>query len=218
MFYARMAGATLQDLFTSGNGVTVTSITLNANQAPQLMAGPVFPNVLTAPPAAATVSAINLQLTAPNFKTPYSQQATLAVERDLTHGFGLTVSYIWSNGIHLYSVTDLNMPAATTPFTYEIYNEAPTIAGAMQIGSYTTNVTTGVRPNSKFQGIYQDGNAVAMNYNALAIQLHKAFTHGLMADLSYTFSHELDDGQGQGQGTPNMYLYSNSSAARQRLF
>ncbi len=30
-----------------------------------------------------------------------------------------------------------------------------------------------------------------------------------MADLSYTLSHELDDGQGYGQSTDNLYLSSN---------
>jgi len=216
MFYARMAGATLQDLFTSGNGVTISSITMNASTPAQLMAGPVFPNVLTSAPSVATVSPPSLQFTAPNFSTPYSQQATLAVERDLTHGLGLTVSYIWSNGIHLYSVTDLNMPATTTPFTYDIYSAEPGTTGATQVGTYTTNVTTegaigNGRPNTNFGALDQDGNAVTMNYNALAIQLHKAFTHGIMADLSYTLSHELDDGQGYGQGTSNMYLSNNFS-------
>ena len=47
------------------------------------------------------------------------------------------------------------------------------------------------------------------NYNALVIQLHKGFSHGFMADLSYTLSHELDDGQGYGQSTDNLYLSNN---------
>ncbi len=65
-----------------------------------------------------------MQFPAPNFTTPYSQQASLSVQRDLTHGYSLTVSYLWSNGIHLYSVTDLNMPTTTTPVTYIIDNES----------------------------------------------------------------------------------------------
>ena len=121
LFYARMAGATLQDLFTAGNGVTVQSTSLNISNNTQKAAGPVYPNILSAAPAGLT-SSTSLQFTAPNFATPYSQQASLAVERDLTHGLGLTISYLWSNGIHLYSVTDLNMPTTTTPVTYIIDN------------------------------------------------------------------------------------------------
>jgi hypothetical protein len=219
MFYARMAGATLQDLFTTGNGVTVASSTLNETTASQFGVGPVFPKVLSAAPGNASFST-TLQFPAPNFTTPYSQQASLSVQRDLTHGYSLTVSYLWSNGIHLYSVTDLNMPPPTTSITYPIYNEIPVTngvptPGAMQIGTYTTPVTVKVtgssngRPNPNFGALDQDGNAVTSNYNALVIQIHKGFSHGLMADLSYTLSHELDDGQGYGQSTDNLYLSSN---------
>ena len=42
-FYARVMGATLQDLFTGGNGVAVQSVSLSSTQAPQFAAGPIFP-------------------------------------------------------------------------------------------------------------------------------------------------------------------------------
>ena len=45
----------------------------------------------------------------------------------------------------------------------------------------------------------------------MTIQLHKGFSHGFMADLSYTLSHELDDGQGFGQSTSNLFLSNNFS-------
>ena len=83
----------------------------------QFAAGPVFSNSSEFPRRECLSFSTTLQFTAPNFTTPYSQQASLSVERDLTHGYSLTVSYLWSNGIHLYSVTDLNMPPPTTTFT-----------------------------------------------------------------------------------------------------
>ena len=84
-FYARVMAATLQDLFTTGNGVAVQSISLASTQAPQLAAGPVFPNILPAVPTGINVSALNLQFTAPNWKTPYSEQGLFAIERQVTH-------------------------------------------------------------------------------------------------------------------------------------
>jgi hypothetical protein len=61
------------------------------------------------------------------------------------------------------------------------------------------------RPNPNFGAIYEDGNGVTSFYNGLAVQLHKQFSHGLMGDLSYTWSHEIDDGQGYGQDSYTFY-------------
>jgi hypothetical protein len=206
IFYARVMGATLQDLYTSGNGVVEQSITLAATQAAQLAAGPIFPNILAAPPTGATVSAINVQYAAPNWKLPYSEQGLVAVEREVGRNIAVTASYIWSRGVQLYGERDMNLPAATTPFTYQIDNQL----GA-QIGSYTTPVLLGSRPNPNFGEIIQDENGVTSSYTAATLQVNKRFSHGLQALLSYTWSHEYDDGQGYGQATQNIYL-SNANA------
>jgi hypothetical protein len=35
----------------------------------------------------------------PNFRAPYSQQGTLAIEHQFTRDIAMTASYIWSRGI-----------------------------------------------------------------------------------------------------------------------
>jgi outer membrane receptor protein involved in Fe transport len=203
MFYARMAGATLQDLFTQ-NGVTFPSYSLSVTQAAQKAAGPIFPNVLAAAPSASGLAALSIQFADPNLKTPYSEQGTFALERQLAADIGATVSYIWSRGVDLYSVRDLNLPQlGSTMFTYQVND-----ASGKNIGSYTTPVYTGSRPDSRFNGIYQGENGVTSSYNALVVQLKKRFSHGLQADLSYTWSHEIDDGQSYAQSSYSMYLSS----------
>jgi carboxypeptidase family protein/TonB-dependent receptor-like protein len=205
-FYARVAAATLQDLFT-GNGVNTTSISLAATQAAQFAAGPAFPNILSAIPTGASVSATTIQFAAPNWKTPYSEQGTFAVEREVAKDIAVTASYIWSRGVQLYGVRDLNLPTlGTVTKTYVIDD-----ANNNQIGTFTTPVYTGTRPDTRYGGIYQDENGVTSSYNALAVQAQKRFSHGLQADLAYTWSHEIDDGQGYGQATQNLYL-SNANA------
>ncbi|HKQ88954.1 MAG TPA: TonB-dependent receptor [Candidatus Acidoferrales bacterium] len=208
LFYARMMGATLQDLFTQ-NGVTTTAISLASSNGSQKTAGPVFPNILTAPPTGLAQSALNIQFAAPNFSAPYSEQALIGIERQLAPSLALTVSGIWSRGIHLYSAIDTNMPPPTntTTATYALPGG----------GSDTTSVllgvggVTGKRPNANFGGMYEDGNGVVSFYDGLAVQLNKRFSHGLQANVSYTWSHELDDGQGFGQATQNIFL-SNANA------
>ena len=203
MFYARMAGATLQDLFTQ-NGVAFPSYSLAATQAAQKAAGPVFPNVLPAAPNAPNLAALTIQFTDPNLKTPYSEQWTFAVQRQLASNLSATVSYVGSRGVDLYSVRDLNLPQlGSTMFTYQIND-----ASGNNIGSYTTPVYTGARPDSRFNGIYQGENGVTSSYNALVAQIQKRFGSGLQADLSYTWSHEIDDGQSYAQSSYSMYLSS----------
>jgi len=211
LFFARVMGATLQDLFT-GNGVTTQSLSLSGFNPMQLACGPVFPNIFTTPPACAAVSSSNtIQFASPNFKTPYSEQGLVAVERDFGHDVTVTASYIWSRGIHLYSVFDTNLPPPTntTMATYTIDNAAGTA-----VGTYTTPVllgvggVTGVRPNPAFGGMYEDTNGVSSYYTGFTLQVQKKFSHGFMADISYTWSHEYDDGQGYGQANQNIFLSS----------
>jgi outer membrane receptor protein involved in Fe transport len=214
LFYARVMGATLQDLFT-GNGVTTQTISLSSNNPTQKACGPIFPAVFTSVPGCATAaSSSSIQFAAPNFTVPYSEQAVLAVERELAHNLTLTVSGIWSRGVHLYSEFDTNMPSPTNTanVTYTIEN-----VGGASVGTYTTPVLLGVgdvsgaRPNPNFGGMYEDGNGVVSFYDGLTVQLQKRLSHGFLADASYTWSHELDDGQGYGQEGQNIFL-SNANA------
>jgi len=211
MFYSRVAAATLQDLYT-GNGVNTTTFTLSGTSATQLAAGPVFPNILSAVPSGSSVSASNIQFAAPNWKIPYSEQGTLALERQLLPDVSVTASYIWSRGVDLYGERDLNLPPlSSTNYTYAIDN-----ASGTQVGSYSTPIylnysPTQSRPDGRYGSVVQDENGVTSSYNALAVQARKRFSHGLQADLAYTWSHEIDDGQGYGQQSQGIFMSSASA-------
>lgn len=206
LYYASVPGATIMNLWL-GNGVVQKSISLSSTQAAQLAAGPVFPNVFGSLPANVAAGTSNIQFAAPGFKNPYSEQGTFAVERELTHDIALTVSYIWSRGIQLYSARDLNLPPLSSQtFTYTIAD-----ASGSPVGSYTNNLyvklpTANGRPDARYGSVVQDENGVTSFYNGLAIQAQKRFSHGFQASLSYTWSHEIDDGQGYGQASQNIFL------------
>ena len=96
----------------------------------------------------------------------------------------------------------MNLPVlGSQTYTYTIDN-----ASGSPVGSYTTPVYTGARPNTQFGGIYQDENGVNSYFNALAVHLNKRFSHGLRAVGSYTWSHEIDDGQSYGESTNNLFM------------
>jgi outer membrane receptor protein involved in Fe transport len=94
IFYARYPGGLINTLFL-GNGLYQKSISLTSSNASDLAAGPVFPNVLPNtgnynPPR----GSVSLNIASQNFRDPYTQQADLAIERQLTQTLGLTVSGI----------------------------------------------------------------------------------------------------------------------------
>jgi outer membrane receptor protein involved in Fe transport len=185
-FFARIVSGMIDDVYT-GNGLYQASASL-AN-ASQIASGPVFPNVLSGgPPPGGSV----LDVLAPKMKTPYSEQANIAVEHQFGSDMVLTVSGIFSRGVNLWGTQDINAPAlGGAPFTYTIDN-----AAGQAVGSYSTQVYTGARPNPNFAAVYQLGNGVSSWYDGLTATFTKRFSHGIQANAAYTWSHEIDDGQG----------------------
>ncbi len=202
--HARFPGATISNLFKN-NAVYQQSMSLSSTQAPQFAAGPVYPNILPAAPTGASVSATSIQFAAPNLKTPYAEQGNLGIQQQIGRDVSLNVSYIWSRGIQLYGVRDLNFYDVGPTATYSIVDAANN-----PVGSYTTPVYIGKRPDTRYNGVYQVENGVNSYYNALAVQARKRFTHGFTGQLSYTWSHEIDDGQSFGGSTNNLFVSSNS--------
>ena len=118
IFWARFHGNGLDTLLL-GNGQFQPNIYVTPSTAGSL----VFPNIY---PASTSTSAlpsgtVNLTYAAPDFRNPYTQQATLAIERELTKELGLTVSYIWSRGIGFWTQRDVNLgnPGPTVTYTIQ---------------------------------------------------------------------------------------------------
>jgi hypothetical protein len=191
-FFARLLGGLVDNVFT-GQGLYQTSISLSETNPVQLAAGPNFPNALAAPPTGASVAASSLEFTAPGLKTPYSEQATLALERQIGDDMALTLSGVWSRGVNLYGVTDLNAPPLGPNFTYTIDNFS-----GVPVGTYTTPVYLNPRPNTKYGAVLEVTNGVSSYYDGLVATFEKRYSHGIQALFSYTWSHEIDDGQGAG--------------------
>ena len=173
MFYARLLGGLIDDLWTT-NGIYQIADSLSGTVAAQAAVGPTFPNTLASAPAGATVSASTIQFAAANLKTPYSAQGNVTLERQLTPDMLLSVSGIFSRGIHLMGAQDLNAPQPTSSYTYTIENTS-----GQQTGTFTTPIYLSPRPNTAFGTVYEDNNGVDSVYDALAVTLNKRFSHGI---------------------------------------
>ena len=185
--------AALESLFVN-NGLYQATYTLNSNNAAQLSAGPVFPNYLISTPNVA--GSANLDFADPHYRNAYSQQADIAIDRQLTHRTGLTVSYIWSRSLHITSASDANAAPPTSSYTYAILD-----GGGNQVSSYTTPLYT-ARLNSAFGKIIQLQSNANSYYNGLAVQLQHRYTRWFQGQAAYTYSHAIDYGIGGAAGGP----------------
>jgi hypothetical protein len=191
IFYARLLGGLIDNLWTT-NGIYQIADTLSASNKTQLAAGPVFPNVLAGAPTGASIAAATIQFADPNLKAPRSLQGNITVERQLTKDILLSASGIWSRGEHLLSSVDLNAPLPSSSYTYAIDD-----ASGNPVGSFTSPLYLNPRPNTAFGAVYETTNGIDSYYDGLAVTLNKSMKHGLQALASYTWSHEIDDGQEQ---------------------
>jgi hypothetical protein len=188
IFFARFHGNMLDTLFL-GNGKYQTAISMQNT----LAGAPVFPNVFASATGLPSGS-ISLNVAAPDFHNPYTQQGTLAIERQLGRDMGLSASYIWTRGIGLYVQRDLNLGAPGPTVTYNIDDAANNI-----VGTYTTHTyILANKVDPRYSKILQIENGGQSWYNALAVQFRKRMSAGLTAMVNYTWSHAIDSGDEQG--------------------
>ncbi len=201
IFFARMHGNMLDTLFL-GNGKYQTSIYVT----PSTSGAPIFPNVF---PSATGLpgGSVSLYLAADGLHNPYTQQGNISIERQLARDLGLTVSYVWSRGIGLFTQRDLNLG----PLTNEVYNYTIKDTSGNIAGYYGTKLyLTANKVDTNYSKILQVENGGQSWYNALAVQLQKRMSHGLQAQVSYTWSHSIDTADMQGASWNISSTYNNA--------
>ena len=209
VFHARLQTGLLNTLFLE-NGVYQKVISLATNNSNDMALAPVFPNRLAGIDRNPPAGTVNVTMAAKDFRLPYTQQGDVAIEHELTRDLGLTVNYIWSRGLHLTTVTDVNAGPFGDPVTYRINDSS----GA-QVSSYTTpTYRRGLRPNTNWAGINVVDAGGNSYYNALAVQVRKRLSHGVEGSLAYTWSHAIDYlGGGYGGGANNNIFYSSGPSS-----
>lgn len=199
MFYSPYIGDGLDTLFL-GNGKYQTSISVLPSQT----GAPVFPNIVpnvNAVPA----GTVNITFADPNFHNPYTIQGTLAVERQLHKDWVVTASYMYSRGVGLITSRDVNLGPPTATETYLVDD-----ASGNTLFPWATPVwTTASKIDTRYSHIYQVENGGESWYNGLALQARKQMAHGLSVQMSYTWSHAIDDAQQSGASTAITYAQSN---------
>jgi hypothetical protein len=199
MFYNRYITSAFLNLFEN-NGLYQPNYSLNGSNATQLAGGPVFPNILTAPPSVAGTASV--QFADPSYRNSYSEQAEAAIERQIAKDTSLTVSYVWSRALHIVSAYDVNAAPATQTATYSIKDASGNVVGAYTTPLYTTRI------NPAFGTVLDIGSNNNSYYNGLIVQVNKRYSHWFQAQASYTWSHAIDYNLGGASsvqtGTPGV--------------
>jgi hypothetical protein len=187
------------------------------------VAGPagIYPNKFPfVPPAAgaspdfSTYTPFSLSQYNPAFRSPYSENVQLTVEREFPGRAVARMSYVGTFGRHNQAVIEGN---PETQAGHDACLADPKCSGTLtttalrnqQSRNFPTHTQYGY-PNSQglndFVSMGFISSIASSNYNSLQLYLEKGMTHGLQLTASYTLSHSLDDAssfEGSGFGGTN---------------
>ena len=158
-----------------------------------IFANPPFVNNVTIPnttldnPGGGTASVANspksLYTTPTDFKTPYVQQWSLEMQREIRPGTIVNVAYVGSKGTHLLGNIDLNSLPPGLAYSSGV------IAPGAAITSANTPLLNPLRP---FAGYGEFTQSIEpwfnSNYNGLQVYAQKHFKDENLITLSYTYA------------------------------
>ena len=119
-------------------------------------------------------------------KAPYLIQYNLNIQRDLGQGTVLTVGYVGSHGVDLFTLQERN-PTIPTIDANGVYHWGTLNAAG-------TGIVQGVRVNPNFASLSMTEPGSTSRYDSLQVSLNRRLTHNFQLQVAYTLSHCTDDG------------------------
>ncbi|MGH9493095.1 MAG: TonB-dependent receptor, partial [Terriglobales bacterium] len=201
------------------NGLAQSHLFLdNADFFDQLVL-PTYPNPLVScPPGATTCTAplsvagkLTTEISAfsARFQTPFVQQASLSVEKEMAERLALGISYLYVHGEHLIRARDVNLPPPII-LSYPVYDESGTTftGNFFDVGSFSTwqlvpsltcpfppCINPVARPIASVGEINEFESAASSVYHALTVSVRRRMTQGVYFRAAYTWAQAIDDTQ-----------------------
>jgi hypothetical protein len=216
IFYTR-----IPQIYTSAvatdNGLSQSHLFLDNMDYYQRQVFPTYPNPAVScalgaaqcvpPPAWAGYLTSEISAFSPSFQTPYVQQASLSVEREVARRLAIGVSYLYVRGEHLIRALDANLPAPVD-VNYPVYDSSGAFTGNYyDVASFSTwqfapSVTCAFppclnpvqRPIPGIGAINQFESAAASIYHGMTVSVRRRMTNGFYFRAAYTWAHAIDDG------------------------
>ena len=207
LFYNRYISQ-ITDGLAKGNGTYQPSYSLSSTVASQFAAGPAFPTYLATQPSGAA-NAPTIEFDLPGFQNAYSEAAQLSVQRQLDKSTSITVSGIWSRGLHIASGYNANLSAPTQSYTYQIDNAQDQPVGSVTMPLYFRSNL--INPN--YNGVYATTSNANSYYDGLVISVNHRYTGWFQGSANYTWSHAIDYNLGGAGGATGsngvLFAFSN---------
>ena len=201
------------------NGMEQSDLFLDIMKPADAAIFPTYPNPLVTCPSGTVSCGLPANIAshvtttvsafAPNFQTPYTDQASLTVEREMGHKIIASASYLYVHGEHLIRSLDANLPPPTI-VDYPVYSDDGSVFQGQYVpvesfATWQTKKTVSCpyppcindiqRPIAQLDTINSYESSSSSVYNGLTISLKRQVNHGLFLRIGYTFAKAIDDGQ-----------------------
>jgi hypothetical protein len=145
----------------------------------------------------------------PGLRNPYSEVASLSIERSLPWQTTLTGEYQFVHGVHLGRSSNINLSAPvilTSSNAASIGISSPT---AQQLGRLTF---TKARPDPSYDAVNQFATSANSSYNGATVTLNREFQDDLQIMVGYTYSKTIDDASYDLEQPQNPYAIGSERA------
>ncbi len=127
-----------------------------------------------------------------------SEQAQLSIQRQVETNTSVTVSGIWSRGLHIASAYNANLSAPTQSYTYLIDD-----ASGNQVGTFTSPLYTRANLiNPNYNSVMVMSSNANSWYDGLIVSVNHRYASWFEGSANYTWSHTIDDNLGGAGGPP----------------
>ncbi|MEO8370376.1 MAG: carboxypeptidase-like regulatory domain-containing protein [Candidatus Solibacter sp.] len=129
--------------------------------------------------------------------TPYTQQWSLNIQRQLPQGLVVEVGYFGSKGTHLLGAVDMNAVRPGAALAAGLKDNSGTTAanapGTTVFTSADWPRINAIRPFKGFNAFTSIQSAFDSNYHSLQVNIRKSFGSAGLIGAAYTFSKTLTD-------------------------
>jgi hypothetical protein len=150
-------------------------------------------------PTASAPAVSNITAFDSGFKAPMAWETDLSIQREVGFKTVVGVAYLGSFGRRLQTFVDANI-APTTLTRAITFTGGPLNGDTWTVPLYAagdnSNYPTG-RLNSAYNALTLIRSSLSSNYDALSITADHRLSHGVQAQVSYTWSKALDNGMNQ---------------------
>ncbi len=197
IFYdSTLVGTFEQNIFANPpyvNSVTLSNVTLD-NPAAGTAAVSFTPKVLRGTPT--------------QFKTPYSQQWSLELQRQVARNTLVSAAYVGTKGTHLLGIIDINQVQPNLAYTSGF---AP--ASTNYTSSAAELPLNALRPYKGYNAINVVEPWFNSNYHSLQVFAQKRFSGDNQISVSYTWSRNMtDNGSDRSNAPQNSYNFKSEYA------